>query len=229
MAYGLRFRVWGDYALFSRPELKVERVSYDMITPSAARGLLDCIYWKPAIVWRIDKIHIINPILFTNIRRNEVAEVALLSSVKRAMNSANPYPYYIVAPEGRHQRAAMVLRDVEYVVEAHFDFTDKAGAEDTVEKHYNIALRRLRKGQFFQKPFLGTREFSASFEIIEKPEDIPKSCYAGEGERDLGYMLYDIGYEIDEKAQRQEVNPSFFRAVLHDGILDLSKVSGVVQ
>ena len=224
---GVILRTWGEYALFSRPELKVERVSYDMITPSAARGLLDCIYWKPAIKWQIDKIHVINPIEFTNIRRNEVSETASLSTVKK--NMTNPKPYFILAPEVRHQRAALVLRNVEYVIEAHFDLTDKAGKEDTREKHYNIALRRLRKGQFFQKPFLGTREFSASFEIIEARENIPKSCYVEESERDLGYMLYDIGYETDENAQQTEVHPVFFRASLNCGVLNLSKVSEVVQ
>jgi len=223
MAYGVKFRTWGEYALFSRPELKVERVSYDMITPSAARGLIDCIYWKPAIKWMIDKIHVINPIEFTNIRRNEVSETATLDKVKKVMK--NPQPYSIVAPEARHQRAAIVLRNVEYVIEAHFDLTDNAGEEDTIEKHYNIALRRLRKGQFFQKPFLGTREFSASFEIIESGEDIPKSCYSDSSERDLGYMLLDIGYETD--GEKTTVNPSFFRAVLKSGVLNLADVRGV--
>ena len=123
----------------------------------------------------------------------------------------------------------MVLRNVEYVIEAHFELTDKAGDEDTPEKHYNIVLRRLRKGQFFQKPFLGTREFSADFEIIQTLEDMPKSCYSEEGERDLGYMLYDVGYRIDEKCERMDVQPSFFRAVLHGGILDLTKVGEVVR
>jgi CRISPR-associated protein Cas5d len=218
MAYGIKFRVWGDYACFSRPELKVERVSYDVITPSAARGILDCIYWKPAILWKIDMIHVINPIEFTNIRRNEVAEIAP-GTIDRIMKKG-----CIVAPDVRHQRAALVLRNVEYVIEAHFDLTDKAGETDTVEKHFNIALRRLRKGQFFSKPFLGTREFSAEFEIIENDSVIPKSQLSGE--RDLGYMLYDVGHQIDEKA-KYYVNPTFFRAVLNDGVLNLTDVEVV--
>jgi CRISPR-associated protein Cas5d len=224
MAYGVKFRVWGEYALFTRPELKVERVSYDMITPSAARGILDCIYWKPAIEWKIDKIHVINPIEFTNIRRNEVQETASLKDVKEAMK--NSKPYCIVSTEVRHQRAAMILRDVEYVIEAHFELTGKAEELDTVEKHYNIALRRLRSGKFFQKPFLGTREFSADFEIIETDENLPKSQL--KGKLDLSYMLRDIGYRIDEKNERQWVEPTFFRAVLNDGILDLTSAE-VVQ
>ncbi|MCL2717786.1 MAG: type I-C CRISPR-associated protein Cas5c [Lachnospiraceae bacterium] len=221
MAYGVKFRVWGDYACFSRPELKVERVSYDIITPSAARGILDSIYWKPAIFWKIDKLHVINSIEFTNIRRNEVADTASLSKVKKIMK--NPEPYHIISTDVRHQRAALVLRNVEYVIEAHFDLTDKAGELDTVEKHYNIVLRRLRKGQFFSKPFLGTREFPCDFEIIEN-NDIPKSQLIGE--RDLGYMLYDMGYHIDN--QKQWVEPAFFRAVLNNGTLDLTSVE-VVQ
>jgi CRISPR-associated protein Cas5d len=222
MAYGIKFRVWGDYALFSRPELKVERVSYDMITPSAAKGILDCVYWKPAIKWRVDKIHVINPIEFTNIRRNEVSKTASFSEIKKLMKT--PEPYCIATNDSRQLRASMVLRDVQYVIEAHFDLTDKAGAEDTAEKHYNIALRRLRKGQFFQKPFLGTREFSAEFEVIESNTDIPKSCYADVSENDLGYMLYSIGYNDVDDSQTQEVNPTFFRAVLRNGILDLTDV-----
>lgn len=228
MGYGVKFRVWGPYALFSRPELKVERVSYDVITPSAAKGIIDGIYWKPAIKWRIDRIRAINPVRFTNIRRNEVSETATLTKVNQVMK--NPRPYCIVSTEARHQRAAMVLRDVEYVIEAHFDLVpETAGSEDTVEKHYNIAVRRLRKGQFFQKPFLGTREFSASFEIIENDADIPKSNPYWAGERDLGYMLYNINYREDRAKEIQWVEPKFFRAVLNDGILDLRNVSGVVS
>lgn len=226
MAYGVKFRVWGNYALFSRPELKVERVSYDMITPTAAKGILDCIYWKPAIKWLVDRIHVINPIEFTNIRRNEVSDVAKLTISKAKKLEETNEAYYIAANETRQMRAAMILRNVEYIIEAHFCLTAEAGEEDTVEKHYNIALRRLRKGQFFQKPFLGTREFSAEFEIIETGTDIPKSCYFEQNERDLGYMLYDIGWQDSE--QKQEVNPTFFRAVLRNGVLDLANTE-VVQ
>ena len=133
MGYGITIRVSGDYALFTRPEMKVERVSYDIITPSAARGIIEAVYWKPAIRWKIDKIHVLKEIEFTNIRRNEVSEKA---SERRP---------YLVAPEIRQQRAALVLKNVDYIIESHFEMTDKAGAEDTVEKHYNIVLRRLRK------------------------------------------------------------------------------------
>ena len=226
MGYGVKFKVWGDYACFTRPEMKVERVSYDMITPTAARGILEAIYWKPAIKWTIDKIHVINPITFTNVRRNEVSEVAKLSSIKSAMEKGTPI--HIIATENRHQRAALILRDVEYVIEAHFDMNpDKAGETDTIEKHYNIALRRLRTGQYFHHPSLGMREFGASFEIIEDETEIPKSQLRGK--MDLGYMLYDLNFKIDEKAKKQSVDPAFFRAVLEDGILDLTKIRDEVR
>ena len=227
MGYGVRCKVFGEYACFSNPVFKVERVSYDIITASAAKGILDCIYYKPAIKWHIDKIHVIKPIKFTNIRRNEVSETAKLSAVNQVMK--NPKPYYILSTEARHQRAALILRDVEYVIEAHFELTEKAGETDTVEKHYSVAMRRLRKGQFFQKPFLGTREFGCSFELIENSEDIPVSCMSGE--KDLGFMLYCMNYQTDEKKEKQWVEPTFIRAVLQNGILDFTKIeeSGIIR
>lgn len=226
MGYGVKVRIWGDYACFSRPELKVERVSYDCMTPSAAKGFLEAIYWKPAICWKIDKIHIINPIEFTNIRRNEVQQVAKLSSIKKSMKQSQCYD--IIAPDVRHQRAAMILRDVEYVIEAHFDINkEHSGETDTPEKHYNIAIRRLKQGQFFQKPFLGTREFSANFEFLETEADIPKSQL--QGELDLGYMLHSINYNLTDKKEKISVSPSFFRAVAIDGIINLTKVGEIVS
>ncbi len=224
MGYGIRFRVWGKYACFTRPELKVERVSYDIMTPTAARGILESIYWKPAIMWKIDRIRVINPIKFTNIRRNEVSEVISFSKVKSAMKGKTE-PLFIDAVENRHQRAAMVLRDVEYVIEAHFELTDKSGQDDTEEKHYNIVLRRLREGKCFRQPCLGTRELGANFEIIEEDEQAPASSLTGQ--LDLGYMLYDMGYKLDEKEDTLEVSPKFFRAVLSDGVLDLKGIKAV--
>jgi CRISPR-associated protein Cas5d len=220
VGYGIKLRVWGEYACFTRPEMKVERVSYDIITPTAARGIIEAIYWKPAINWTIDKIHVINPIKFTNVRRNEISEVLKLNKIKKAMEKNEPN--FIIATENRHQRAALVLKDVEYVIEAHFDLnTDKKGETDTVEKHYNIALRRLRTGQCFYQPSLGTREFGASFELIEDDVEIPISKL--EGTLDLGFMLYDLNFSINDQKSIQKVNPSFFRVKLENGILDLSK------
>lgn len=215
MGFGITIRVRGDYALFTRPEMKVERVSYDVITPSAARGIIEAIYWKPAIRWVIDRIHVLNEIQFTNIRRNEVSDKISTREAERRMNGVNE-PFFMDATDKRQQRAAMVLRDVDYVIEAHFDLTDRAGPEDTVEKHYNIALRRLRKGQHYHAPCLGTREFSAQVELVENG-DMPASRLVGT--RDLGWMLYDLDF-----ADPADIQPRFFRAELRDGVLDLRGV-----
>lgn len=215
MGYGIAIRVRGDYALFTRPEMKVERVSYDVITPSAARGLIEAIYWKPAIRWVIDKIHVLNEIKFTNIRRNEVSEKISTSMAKQVMNGAQK-PFYLSATDDRQQRAAMVLKNVDYVIEAHFEMTGDAGEEDTVEKHYNIALRRLRKGQHYHAPYLGTREFGAEVDLIENG-NIPKSALAGI--QDLGWMLYDLDF-----SNPQDIQPKFFKAEMRDGVIDLRGV-----
>ncbi|MCX6083124.1 MAG: type I-C CRISPR-associated protein Cas5c [Chloroflexi bacterium] len=214
MGYGITVRVRGEYALFTRPEMKVERVSYEVITPSAARGIIEAVYWKPAIRWVVDKIHVLKEIEFTNIRRNEVSDKASESEARRRMNGAND-PFYISATDTRQQRAAMVLRDVDYIIEVHFVLTDKAGAEDTEEKHYNMALRRLRKGQHFHAPSLGTREFGAKVEIIEDGV-IPASPL---GDRDLGWMLYDLDF-----SNLRDIKPQFFKAKLCNGVLDLTNV-----
>jgi CRISPR-associated protein Cas5d len=166
MGYGVKVEVWGDYALFTRPEMKVERVSYDVITPSAARGLIEAIYWKPAIKWVIDRIHVCNPIEFTNVRRNEVKSKLLASNAKAAMDGTTEVkPIYSTLDI--QQRASLLLKNVRYVIEAHFELTDKAGEDDTIEKHYNMALRRLRKGQCFHQPCFGCREFPANFRLFE--------------------------------------------------------------
>jgi CRISPR-associated protein Cas5d len=216
MGYGIKIRVRGKYALFTRPEMKVERVSYDVITPSAARGLIEAIYWKPAIRWVIDKIHVLNEIEFTNVRRNEVSEKISTREAERRMNGATD-SFFMDATDKRQQRAAMVLKDVDYIIEAHFDLTDEAGPEDTVEKHYNIALRRLRKGQHYHAPYLGTREFPARVELIENG-DLPKSPITGA--RNLGWMLYDLDF-----SNPQDIQPKFFKAEMNNGVIDLSDVT----
>lgn len=216
--YGVTIRVWGDYACFTRPEMKSERVSYDVITPSAARGILEAIHWKPAIRWKIDKIHVLNPIKFDNIRRNERAGKIPASKVKSALRGGE-ISLFQDATGDAVQRASLVLRDVCYCIEAHFDLTDQAGPEDTAEKHYNIALRRMRKGQCFHQPYFGCREFPVRFELIEG--GMPESFYTREngGERDLGFMLYDIDFADDMKA-------IFYRAVMVDGVIDVQRCLG---
>jgi len=209
MAYGIKLRVWGDYACFTRPEMKVERVSYDVMTPSAARGILEAIHWKPAIRWVIDRIHVMRPIKFDNVRRNEVSSKIPKPNPTTAMRDKKPLFYLVDDGGNRQQRASTLLRDVEYVIEAHFEMTDKAGKEDNEGKHLDIFRRRAIKGQFFHQPALGCREFPASFELIE--DDVPESCYAGQS-KDLGYMLLDIDFVND-------MAPLFFRANMENGII----------
>lgn len=212
MGYGIKLEVWGDYALITRPEMKVERVSYDVITPSVARGIIEAIYWKPAIKWCIDKIHVYNPIKFTNIRRNEVSSKISAKAAGSVING-KAKPIYINTNVDRQQRASMVLKNVNYVIEAHFELTAKAGEMDTIEKHYNIALRRMRKGQCYHNPCFGCREFPANFRLLEG--DLPKSNLTGE--TDLGYMLYDMDFTNPD-----DIKPMFFRAIMFDGVIDLS-------
>jgi CRISPR-associated protein Cas5d len=216
MGYGITVRVKGDYALFTRPEMKVERVSYDVPTPSAVRGILEAVYWKPAITWVVDKIHVINPIQFTNIRRNEVSDKVSTSTAKSIM-SGNETPFYLDVLSSRQQRAAIVLKDVDYIIEAHFEMVpEKAGEEDTPEKHYNVALRRLRKGQHYHQPCLGTREFPADIALLEE-EKIPESQLSGT--QDLGWMLFEMDFSNPD-----DIVPIFFRAIMIDGVIDLRDV-----
>ena len=212
MSYGIKLRVWGDYACFTRPEMKVERVSYDVITPSAARGILEAIYWKPAIVWVVDRIHVFNLIRFDNIRRNELAGKLALGTIRKAMNDGvSPVETFI--ENDRQQRASLVLRDVSYVIEAHFEFT---GSEDNnAAKHKEIFDRRARKGQCFHHPYLGCREFPAHFELIE--DSIPPSQFSGD--LDLGWILHDMDFENNMEAK-------FFRAEMRNGIIEVPPFDG---
>ena len=212
MSFGIRVRVWGDYALFSRPEMKVERCSYDMLTPSASRGLLEAVYWHPGLRWVIDRIYVRKPIQFTSVRRNEVKSKVLASSALQVINGADK-PLYISSKNDIVQRAAILLKDVEYVIEAHFDMTDQASGSDNPGKFKDIITRRLRKGECYHTPYFGCREFPAKFELYEEEEVV--TVYAGE-EKDLGYMLYDFDYSNPE-----DIQPMFFRAVLKDGVLDV--------
>ena len=204
--------VWGDYACFSRPEMKVERVSYDVMTPSAARGLIEAIYWHPGLKWIIDRIHVCAPIRFTNIRRNEVKDTISARKVKAAMEKGLD-ELYLATPESIQQRAAMVLRDVRYVIEAHFEMTENAAPGDNPGKFQDIIKRRLANGQFYHQPCFGVREFPAHFaascELPPCPEEL-------RGEKDLGWMLLDMDYSDPEN-----ITPMFFRAVLKDGVLEI--------
>lgn len=213
MAKGVRVKVWGDYALFSRPEMKVERCSYDVMTPSAARGILEAVYWHPGMRWIIDKIYVNKPIQFTSVRRNEVKSKVSANNVLPVYNGS-PKRLYLSSKAEIVQRSSILLRNVEYVIEAHFEMTDKANISDNSGKFKDIIMRRLRKGECFHTPYFGCREFPVRFCLCEDEEI--HTAYADEDERDLGFMLYDLDYSDPENIQ-----PMFFRAIMKKGIIDL--------
>lgn len=204
--------VWGDYACYTRAELKTERVSYDVMTPSAARGLLESLFWHPGLRWVVDRIHVCAPIRFTNLRRNEVKSTVSARSARTVMERGKG-ALYLVTSQDIQQRAAMLLRDVRYVIDAHFEMTDRAAASDNAGKFQDIIQRRIRKGQFYSQPYLGCREFPAQFKACEALPPCPEEL---KGVRDLGYMLWDLDY-----ADPENITPLFFRAVLRDGVLDV--------
>ncbi len=212
MAYGINLLVWGERACFTRPEMKVERVSYDAMTPSAARGILEAIHWKPAIRWAVDSIQVLKPIRFESIRRNEVGGKLSAASVAKAMKAGRTDELFDLVEEDRQQRAATVLRDVAYVIGAHFELTARAGAEDSEGKHLDIFNRRARKGQCFHTPCFGVREFPASFALQEPDAERPAFDSSLAGERDLGWMLHDIDFA-------NNMTPHFFRARMRDGLI----------
>lgn len=210
MAYGVTFKVWGEYACFTRPEMKVERVSYDVMTPSAARGVLEAIHWKPAIRWVVDRITVLRPIRFENIRRNELANKLPMSNVTRAMRN-NVSPVQVFIEDDRQQRAAMVLRNVAYRIHARFAPTRKWDpAKENEGKHLSIFNERVARGKCYHRPYLGCREFAAHF----GPDDGEQPDSLLEGERDLGWMLHDLDFDNGMQAR-------FFRAVMKDGVIEV--------
>ena len=215
MAYGVRLKVWGERACFTRQEMKGERVSYDVLTPSAARGILEAIHWKPAICWVVERIHVLNPIRFESIRRNELANKLSEKTAKSAMKGKCRVETFI--EDNRQQRVTYLLRDVAYVIEARFEMTSKAGPEDNTGQHRDMFLRRAARGQNYHQPYLGCREFAAAYEPIEDDADLPRSSHSAE--RDLGWMLHDVDFA-------QAMTPRFFRAVMHDGIIDVPPFHG---
>lgn len=212
----ITLHIWGDYACFTRPEMKVERVSYDVITPSAARGVLEAIYWKPQIRWCVDRIHVLAPIRFMNIRRNEVANIIPTSGLKNIMTKNRGHlGLYVDDHKIRQQRAAIVLRNVQYAIEAHFELLDQS---EHPKKHYEMFKRRAEKGQHFQQPYLGCREFSCNYEW-QDPAEFPNCPESLQGQKDLGYMLHDIDFDED-------CTPRFFRAVMNDGVIEVPPFHG---
>ena len=226
MAYGVKLKVWGEYASFNRPEMKVERVSYDVITPSAARGILEAIYWKPEMRWVVDRLHVLNPIRLTAIRRNEIKCKIPASEAASAMKTGTG-DLGIAVEEHRQQRAAMVLKDVCYGIEAHIEVLAHNGPEDKPEaKHLDQFRRRVEKGGCFHHPYLGTREFPASFELAD---DFPSCHESLRGDRDLGFMLHDIVFVPDKdgkiveshEGHRLAAEPRFHRFTMRDGIIEV--------
>lgn len=205
----IQLEVWGAYALFSRPELKVERVSYDVPTPSAARGIVESVYYHPGLRWYIDRIHVLNPIRFVSIRRNEVTDKISGRNVRQAAQGGSQ-PLYLVASQKIVQRSSLLLQDVHYVIEAHFEMTDKAAPSDNPGKFQDIVTRRMERGQCFHTPYFGCREFPVSFRRWPGGP-IPTI----DETRDLGLMLYDFDYS-DPAA----ITPTYFRARLEHGVLN---------
>lgn len=237
---GVKLHVWGERACFTRPELKVERVSYDVPTPTAARGILEAIHWKPAIRWHVDRIHVLRPIRFQSFRRNEVGAKASASLARSAMNRGTTEGLGLTVDENRQQRATMLLVDVAYLIEAHFKMTDRAGPDDTPAKHISMFNRRAEQGQAFHRPCLGTREFDAHFALAEADpvrfEELTpaeQTLYRRFGPvmlptrpvselpddqrgRDLGWMLFDIDHGAPGGAVSR-----FYRARIDaDGVVD---------
>ena len=212
----VKVEIWGPRACFTRPEMHTERVSYDVITPAAARGILESVYWHPGLRYEIEKIYVLNPIRFSNIRRNEVGAKVLASDLL-AMARGGKTPA-IITSDTIQQRAAMMLTDVHYVVEAHFDLTDKAGPDDNAGKFQDIIKRRLTKGACYSQPYLGTRECTANVGLWPGGE-IPTI----QETQDLGWMLKDMDY-----SDTNHIQPVFFRAKMVRGVIDL-RDCGVVR
>ena len=207
--------VWGDMACFTRPELKVERVSYDVITPSAARAIFEAIFWKPAIHWQITKIEVLNPIKWTSVRRNEVGAVASKSVI------------YI--EDKRKKKNSLLLKDVRYRIWAKMEyrpvakrkaegnlFAHEPGKDENPMKYYQMFERRASKGQCFNQPYLGTREFSASFRWVDAETEQLQPAISEEqgGTKDLGIMLYDMDYTDTKSPQ-----PMFYRPQMNEGVI----------
>lgn len=235
MGYGFKVIIEGDYACFTRPEFKVERVSYDVPTPGALEGLLKSVYWKPSIRYKIDKIIIFNPIDFVNIRRNEVKEKVLYSAMKSQMNGNGGDPC-IYTSEGRSQRASMILKNVKYGVEFHFELTGLKDdpEKDAENKHFNIIKRRLEKGQYFRTPCLGCSEFPVKrIDLVEEfDENLISNSILNMGDLDLGFMSYKVVFSDQGKPINGDwENPKFsdqastvyYRPHMVNGSIDVKK------
>ena len=208
----------GPYACFTRPEMKVERVSYDVITPSAARACFEAILWKPAIRWHVRRLEVLKPIRWINLRRNEVSGVVSTRNVETAMRSGTGN-LALYVDEERQQRAGLFLRDVAYRVSADLEFLPARDPQGSVAKYAEMFERRAIKGQCVNQPYLGCREFAAHFRLVAdaaaEPAPQPET-------RDLGFMLHDLDFSdpVDPK-------PRFFRAQMDNGVVQVPKWNSV--
>lgn len=209
--------VSGDFACFTRPEMKVERVSYDIITPSAARAVFESILWKPAIRWQPTKIEVLAPVRWTTIRRNEVASKISARNVQSAMNAGKgELGIYVDDSNERQQRASLLLRDVKYRLHAGFEMTKKAGPGDNANKFAEMFARRAAKGQCINQPYLGCREFACDFRLIEAAAEAAAIPDELRGQQNLGWMLYDLDFSDTTAPQ-----PRFFNARMVDGVVEI--------
>ena len=241
MSYGFKIIVEGDYACFTRPDLMVERVSYDVPTPGALEGMLKSVYWKPSIRYVIDKIIVFNEIDFINIRRNEVKDKVLYSAIKNQMKGKDTDPC-IYASESRSQRASMILKNVKYGVEFHFELTGLKNEQenDGENKHFNIIKRRLEKGQYFRTPCMGCSEFPIKrIELVEKfDENLISSRVIEMGDVDLGFMSYKVTFADQGRPINDDWgNPEFsdkastiyYRPHMVNGVIDVKKYRGELR
>lgn len=212
-----QLRIRGALACFTRPEMKVERVSYEVITPSAARGVIEAILWKPAIQWVIRRIHVLAPIRWVSFRRNEVTQRLSLQNAERAWRGGEPLAGLCVE-DHRAQRNTLALRDVDYVIEAGFRMTARAGTDDNPAKFREMFARRLEAGQCFRTPYLGCREFAAN---VAPQVGIFEAMHES---RDLGWMLHDIEFRPGE-----DVLPHFFNARMERGVIDVPELRPGLQ
>jgi len=201
-------QIAGDFACFTRPEMKVERVSYDLITPSAARAVFEAILWKPAIRWHVRRIEVLRPVRWINLRRNEVGAVISTRNVQQAM-AAGEGDLTLYVEDERQQRAGLFLRDVAYRVHAELEVRN----DEPPQKYHQMFERRAAKGQWVNQPYLGCREFAADVRLVGATDDLPAPI---DESRDLGWMLHDLDF-----AQLNDPQPRFFRAQLTRGVVEV--------
>lgn len=211
MSPPFRLMVWGEYACFTRPEMKVERVSYEVMTPSAARGILEAVLWKPQMFWQVERIDVLHPVRFDRIRRNEVSKVMPTKNAIQAMRGSDEVDLGMDIESERTQRSTLMLRDVKYVITARIGLTEKAGEKDSIAKYAEMFMRRARVGQCAYRPYLGTREFACEFRMVEKEEKIAPIRRTQE----LGRMLHDIQFG------GKTPTPVFFDAKMVNGSVEV--------